>query len=257
MGRNRLFDWDGVVERATGMPDSTLLLSATTYTLALDALAVMLDRWRWQAGMSDTDWNETESAISQAIQELIVYAPIAAFIDEFDRSDGPLGDGWATSDFLDLGIAVMVIDSERAIAASNTEHGAFYEGQQFGPDVEFITELVVGAADSIFWYIRLVDAFTPGITGYRVWYEAASDLLRLHRVEANTTNVLLASESLSVIATGDIVKITAIDDEISVYVNDVLVLQHADTTPLLQAGNVAFLVSTNTMAIERMEARTL
>lgn len=62
---NRLFDWDGV--SGVTLTPATVSMSGLSRTLALAALTVMLERWRWSAG---DDFDAIEAAVSAAILEI-------------------------------------------------------------------------------------------------------------------------------------------------------------------------------------------
>lgn len=70
MGRNRLFDYPSILARADGNPIGTVSISAVTAMLAIDAISVAMDRWRWLP-MNDSDWNDCEAAVSAALMEIM------------------------------------------------------------------------------------------------------------------------------------------------------------------------------------------
>lgn len=257
MARNPQFNWTDVQNRASGFSASAVSLSALSKVLILDALMVMIDRWRWLA-MDDTEWDSADAAIADAINEVMAGFPIVlpSFTDLFDRADGALGINYATADFLDLGISPAVIVSENAISGDGIEATIFYDVDEFGPDVSLEVTVQIGLAQPIFLYVRLVDVFTSGITGYRVMLDGFSTAT-IQRIENNTTNTTLASGSMPPLVTGDVIEVTAINDEITVYLNDTILVQHVDTSPLDRAGYVGIVVTTDDYAIREWTVQTL
>lgn len=66
----RLFNWQAVIDRAaTGQPGAALFTSEQRY-LALDAITLMLDRWRWDV-MTDVQWDEVESIVTGALSAVM------------------------------------------------------------------------------------------------------------------------------------------------------------------------------------------
>jgi len=65
MANRRLFDWDGV--SGVALTPATVSMSGLSRTLALAALTVMLERWRWSEG---DDFDAIETAVSTAILEI-------------------------------------------------------------------------------------------------------------------------------------------------------------------------------------------
>lgn len=257
MGRQVLFDWVNVQNRASGFPAGAVSLSALSKVLILDALMVMTDRWRWLA-MDDSEWDSADAAIALAVNEIMAGFPLVlpSFTDLFDRADGALGIDYAVSDFLNLGISPAEIVNERAMSGDGAEATIFYDVDEFGPDVSLEVEVFVGLAQTLFLYVRLVDPFTSGITGYRVMLDGFSTAT-IQRIENNTTNTTLASDTMPTLVTGDMIKVTAIDDEITVYLNDVILVQHTDTSPLDRAGYVGIVVTSDNYAIEEWTVQTL
>lgn len=65
-----MFDWSEVTTKAAEHGDVSPLLSAVSSEIILEVLQSALERWRW-GGVDDTNWDGIETAVSDAISEVI------------------------------------------------------------------------------------------------------------------------------------------------------------------------------------------
>lgn len=257
------FDWDSVQDRAVNTPDSAILLSGASKVLLLDALAAMYDKFRW--GRIDlATWDEIEKALALADDELmgeIIVIP-DSFVDDFDRPDGPLNNGWAADgDFLGVAFPTMVIVGGWAIAPSNTPSTALYEADDFGPDLEIQADLIVGAVAQMALAFRLDDVGTLSCSGYSVGPDSAMTTIELRRINSTLDQPVIASGAVAEMGTGDALRVEVIGDEFSVYATvdsvESLVFTHTDTSPIIRAGKVGLYAQGDNVAYSRFEVQTL
>lgn len=149
---NKLFDWPFVQERASDSLPVFAFISPTTQFLALDALGYMHDRWRWLA-MNDADWDDTDSAVSEAEREFMT--GLAGMIFPVVTAEPPAGtlacDG-SVYDRVDYPALYAVLDAVFIIDADSffvpdlrdltiVGAGGFYDpGDEFGQAEHTLTE---------------------------------------------------------------------------------------------------------------------
>jgi hypothetical protein len=258
----RLFNWQSVIDRAAlDSEPVNAALSSISVNLIIDALNVMADKWRW---VDDSEWDAIEAAVSLAVAELLTNIPNAfpAFIDEFDRADGALGNGWAVDgDFLLDGEETIEIVNEWAIAVGSTPSSALYDDAEFGPDLEMIASIVRASNGDVGFFFRLQDEFTTNVSGYGARIGENVNGAKIYRFTDNSAFTVIAENtSAPGYVTGDILRVTAIGDEITMYLThnsvETEILTVTDTT-FNRAGKVGMWILNDALAYERVELRTL
>lgn len=257
------FYWPSVQERAAeDAPSVAAVFSSISVNLFLDAIGLMTDRFRWEA-VDDSEWDEIEAAVSLAIDQLLASIPSvgASFIDEFDRANGALGNGWAEDgDFILDGLGTLVIINEWAIPPGGSRAGAVYETAEFGPDLEIQFTAIVGVMDGFSLGIRLQDAGLTTVTGYLIDL-TNSGTVRLQRIESSTSFPVIASDTIPGLESGDSVRVTAIGSVITVFATisgtESEYLSYDDPTPTIQAGEIGMIVASDGVAMDRIEAAAL
>lgn len=113
MGRNVLFDWQGIQDAA--LVTASVQLSGVSRALALAALSVMADQWRW----TTDNWDETDAAVSLALEEVMRNMMLGSVIWVVGGvPDGTLlcdGSTYARADFpnlYDILPAVYIVDAD-------------------------------------------------------------------------------------------------------------------------------------------------
>ena len=65
-----LFNSISLYSRSAETSEATAILSGVGVNIALDAIAVMLDRWRWES-MTDASWDTLEADLSEALENIM------------------------------------------------------------------------------------------------------------------------------------------------------------------------------------------
>lgn len=262
----KLFNWQSVSDRAAddAQSVSAVFSSSIAVNLILDALAVMIDRWRWES-VDDTTWDTIEAAISLTIEELIanIVIPPDVFRDDFDRADGALGNGWAEDgDFLQDGEDTIVIINEWAIAPGNNPACALYETVPFNTNVEIRARVIAANDVDLGFFFRIADEFTSGVSGYGVRWGQGSFGVRVYRFENNSSfPVVDSNTSIPSRSTGDLLRITVQGDNIKVYITHAsvedLYIDYTDASPMERDGKVGMWIGNDGVAWDWVEIENL
>lgn len=117
--------------------------------------------------------------------------PSTPVLDDFDRSDGPLGAAWSVLYTID-GSGRLQIASHQAMAPTGLQQAEYYTAQALGPDCEVWLEYPVAPSGGTELYARLSN-FADGLyDGYAIYYEPG--YLEIYRQDGEDSTTLVQGE---------------------------------------------------------------